>query len=462
MEYQGESVQPLLPYGVGIDCHSKFIAVCVMVQYEKDYIKFNKDFTTAWDDLLEAKQWALKIIRTESKPKIKIQSLTYTLESTSTYHLPIIKAWEGNPCVVNPLLAGHTRRKTDTLDANLLAFQCMTGLWPKSFIVRQDVMYLRLLMKERQNHQRRATAITNRINNYILRYGHTLGALKSVRAIENRSIIEDMCTGVGTYEKLSKLTHGKYICPGGIPPDVGELILNMYQDFDTAKQREKELEKQALIYAQSLDWEIEHGELINGKELIKKLKTIPGVGDMLVLSWLSEIVTPTRFPSMKHLAAFCGCDPSLKVSAGKVTSQTRRKGNATLHHHLVRSAAVLINSHKEPFGQWGYNIYKKHSKGGYRKAQGALARRIAVAMYIVHSRNVEFSYDSYNFYKIDIPDIALCDMKLTPRVEKLLIEYSSSKEIAEAFIKGELVQIKGFGSVAFKEIQSWINKYRKG
>ena len=462
MNQQGENVQPLNSYGVGVDCHSKFIAVCVMVMHNKDVIKFDRQFTTAWDDLLEAKKWVLHIIKTESKPKIKVETLTYTLESTSTYHLPIILAWEGQPCVVNPLLAGSTRRKTDTLDAKLLAYQNMTGLWPKSFMVSREVMYLKLLMKQRLSYQKRATALTNRINNYILRYGHTLGALKSVRAIENRSIIEDMCTGVGDYEKLKNLTHGKYICPGGIPRDVGELILTMYQEFDEMKEKEKEMEKKAMAYAKSIKWENGKGELIDGKELIKNLETIPGVGDILILTWLSEIVTPLRFPSMKHLAAFCGCDPSLKVSAGKVTSQTRRKGNKSLHNQLVRSAGTLINTHKEPFGQWGYVIYKKHAKGGYRKAQGAVARRIAIAMFIVHSRNVPFSYDSYNFYKIDIPEIELCDMHLSPRVEKLLGAYTTSKEIAEAFITGELIQIKGFGTVAFKEIQMWINKYRKG
>ena len=31
-EFNGDTVNPVRPYGVGIDCHSRFIQVCVLVQ----------------------------------------------------------------------------------------------------------------------------------------------------------------------------------------------------------------------------------------------------------------------------------------------------------------------------------------------------------------------------------------------------------------------------------------------
>ena len=33
-EIDGQTVRPVKPYGVGIDCHSRFIQVCVLVQRE--------------------------------------------------------------------------------------------------------------------------------------------------------------------------------------------------------------------------------------------------------------------------------------------------------------------------------------------------------------------------------------------------------------------------------------------
>ena len=53
---------------------------------------------------------------------------------------------------------------------------------------------------------------------------------------------------------------------------------------------------------------------------------------------LAEVCDPNRFVNSKQVAAFCGCDPSLKVSAGNVTSQVRRKGNARLHDALIGAA----------------------------------------------------------------------------------------------------------------------------
>ena len=42
-------------------------------------------------------------------PLVQADVLRYCIESTGTYHMPVLRAWEGIPCVVNPLLkAGAT------------------------------------------------------------------------------------------------------------------------------------------------------------------------------------------------------------------------------------------------------------------------------------------------------------------------------------------------------------------
>ena len=44
--------QVLYDYGVGIDCHSKFIQICVLCQFCGQVRRAEKEFTTAWDDLV--------------------------------------------------------------------------------------------------------------------------------------------------------------------------------------------------------------------------------------------------------------------------------------------------------------------------------------------------------------------------------------------------------------------------
>ena len=61
-----------------------------------------KEFTTAWDDLVRAKAWAMEVLGPLAKPDV----LRYCIESTGAYHMPVLLAWKAIPCVVNPLLAG--------------------------------------------------------------------------------------------------------------------------------------------------------------------------------------------------------------------------------------------------------------------------------------------------------------------------------------------------------------------
>jgi len=461
----GGIARPLHDYGVGVDTHRDFIQVCVLVR-EGSAIKMHEsEHRTTWEGLVNAGKWARQTIAGKSLPTIEPEPLRYAIESTSTYHLPVIKAMGGKPSIVNPMLAGSTKRKTDVLDARLLSYQSMTGLWPESFVIMPEIEELRLLMKQRDYSVRACTAITNRINNYIMRFGHTLGSYKSIRSMENRAMVEDMCEEDFVYAHDSpEIGPGQFICPDGLPHETRRMIKDMFNEHDAHDAKSKHFQKLALEHAKKISWETDCG-FVKGDALIKKLLTVPSVGELSALVWLSEIVTPLRFGSSPQLAAYCGCDPSLKVSAGKVTSQTRRKGNPKLHSQLLRVAGACINRHAEPFGQWGYAISKKHAKGGYKKACGAVARRIAVSLYYVHKRNEPFSYDKYNFYKIDVPFVQLSDMGFSTRLENILTlnGLTDSKSITNAYIVGKIHEFKGLGKKFAQDVNAWIqtNKNHK-
>lgn len=454
----GADVTLLHDYGVGIDTHRDFIQVCVLVKQGSAIKMFESEHRTTWEGLVNAGEWAINIIREKSIPTIEPEPLRYTIESTSTYHLPIIKAIKGKPSIVNPALAGSTKRKTDVLDARLLSFQSMTGLWPESYIIPPEKEEFRLLVKQRACHIRECTAISNRINNYILRFGHTLGSNGSIRHMENRAVIEDMCEEDYVYKDSPlKIGANQFICPDGLPKEAKKILKDMYIEYDDHNLKADSYHNLAMECAKRIYWETGCG-YVKGDALIKNLLTVPSVGELTALVWLAEIVTPLRFKTAPQLAAYCGCDPSLKVSAGKVTSQTRRKGNTKLHSQLTKIAGSCINHHTEPIGRWGYALSKKHVKGGYKKASGAVARRIAVALYYVHMHNMPFSYEKYNFYKIDVPDILVSNMGFTKRLENILIlnGLTNSKAIAESFLLGKIYEIKGFGGRSVQAVNDWI------
>ena len=59
---EGIEVQQTKAYGVGIDTHSKFIQVSVLVKRDMKFFEYRHEFPTDWNSLVEAKSWGLHII----------------------------------------------------------------------------------------------------------------------------------------------------------------------------------------------------------------------------------------------------------------------------------------------------------------------------------------------------------------------------------------------------------------
>ena len=400
---EGIEVQQSKAYGVGIDCHSKFIQVSVIVKRDLRTYEYRREYNTDWNSLTDAHSWIIAIISSFSSPPVDMSKpLHYCIESTSTYHIPVIMAFEGKPAIVNPQIAGANKRKTDVLDAKMLAFHDLTGVWPESFLPSAEVKTLRVLINERNHYKHLATVSSNRINNAILRFGYTIGRDGSVtRNKIVRAIIED---------EISDSPSGSWsnLCPIGIPEEVRPAIRDEYALYDHLQSQERFYQQQAIEKASTMSWETDKGP-VEGITLIDILTTAPGIGTMTAVIWLSNIVTPLRFPNSKAIAAYCGLDPSLKISAGKVTSTVKRGGHRDLHGALCMCASVLIKNHNELFGQWGFNLYKQ--TGRWKKATNAVARKLAVALYHMNMKAEPFSYDKYNLIRDTVViDISLDDL----------------------------------------------------
>jgi hypothetical protein len=188
--------------------------------------------------------------------------------------------------------------------------------------------------------------------------------------------------------------------------------------------------------------------------------SVPGVGQTTAMTWLAEVCDPRRFTDAKEVSAYSGCDPSLKVSAGKVTSHTRRRGNLRLHWALVQAATGLLRRPGTPLAQWGLSLQGRHKKGGYRKATGALARRLAVMLWHVHRLGVKFDPSKYCFEAVPpVPCVPIAAMGLAPRVTALLAGYGDSRAAAAAYYKGHLASLPGFGPAAMQALGKWIHEH---
>lgn len=435
--------QVLQPYGVGVDCHSKFIAVCVLYQRRNKVLRREQSFGVSWPELEKARDWIVSIVGNKYS-----EHLRYCIESTGTYHMPVLIAFRGKPTVVNPTLASPTRRKTDVLDARLLAHHSITGMWPESFVPSGDGIVLRVLWAARNEAVRAATRASNRLNNIILRFGHTLGAVASVRSEENKMLLRSMVEGV--------VPDVPNVSPLGLPEAVRPVVAELVADTERFRDKAREAQNEALLFVQSRRWPTA-SRSIKGGDLLPLLMTVPGVGMITALTWLSEVIDPRRFLNDRQVAAYAGCDPSLKVSAGKVTEYARRKGNERLHKALNYAASSLLRDPRSPLASWGLSIAGRHKKGGYRKAIGAVSRRIGVGLWHVHRKGEPFDMSGYHFdRKPSFDEAPKESIGLSPRQLSLLPEgLESAGDIAAAFQAGRLGAVRGLGEGAFEKIKLW-------
>ena len=76
-------------YGIGIDCHSKFIEICIRYRNGNQIQKSQAHFSTQWKDLVAAREWCITVLKTKADPKPDLsEPLHYLVVCASTRRLP--------------------------------------------------------------------------------------------------------------------------------------------------------------------------------------------------------------------------------------------------------------------------------------------------------------------------------------------------------------------------------------
>ncbi len=332
----GQHDRKVYPYGVGIDCHSTFSEICVLIPQGADLTTLRLKANADWPQLRTAHEWVVNTLRRHGI-ELRTEELRDTLESTGQYHMPLCLAWKGRPSIINPSDTSTTRRKTDVLDAGKLALQSLTGL--------------------------------------------------------------------------------------------------------------------------------DRGRTVKGVELLENLDTVPWVGTWTACVWLAEVGDICRFSHPKKLCAYAGLDPSLGVSAGKVTSRLMRKGNVRLSVALRNATrAAVCNPRRSSFTGWVRGYIGRHPNAGKSKALKAMARRVCKALYYVHLRCEPFSEAMYRplLSESSYPQCSVDDMGFTPHVVRILKknELLTSKQVVEAFY-GDLARRPGCGSSTVRQVAAWVNQQQR-
>jgi len=149
---------------------------------------------------VRATVWTMEVLGSLAQADV----LRCCIESTGAYHMPFLRAWQAIPGVVNPLLA-PLRRKTDVLDARMLAHHSITGIWKPSFIPTESAQVLRVLWAARGEAVRAATRASNRLNKYGIGYA---GSQSAVAAKRSAGALHN----ISSRQVIVALRHGPCFC----------------------------------------------------------------------------------------------------------------------------------------------------------------------------------------------------------------------------------------------------------
>jgi transposase len=455
---KGQHDRKVFPYGVGIDCHSKFFEICVHVPAGNQLATHRLRVSAEWRQLNIGRQWVLRTLATHGIG-VRGEDLRYALESTGQYHMPLCLAWKGKPAIINPSDTAKTRRKTDVLDADKLALQSLTGLWRESWVAPATVQELRVVTIQRSKLVSERTRLSNRINGDLLRFGHTIGQLGPVTGKLVRPLIEDFCTNgrVALYSQ--------YFSDQTLPPLVIRVFERRWRRIDQIGTEVDELETLALKHIKENTWPVGGGRLVTGGELVKNLESAPGVGTWTACVWLAEIGDINRFSHVKKLCAYAGLDPSLGASAGHVISRLTRKGNGRLQNALRNATrGALSSARATSFTGWVRGYIGRHANAGKSKALKAMARRLCKALYHVHLRCEPFDDRKYRplLSESSYRQCTVQEMGFSSQVTRILKESGllTSKQIVEAFYS-DLGRRPGCGKTTVQRVADWINRQQK-
>jgi transposase len=323
-------MEVIYPRCCGLDVHAKTVVACLCVQGQKQI----RTFTTMTDGLLQLSDW------------LAAAGCTHVaIESTGVYWRPVFNIFE---CDFEVLLinAHHIKtvpgRKTDVRDCEWICDLLRHGLLKASFIPPLQIRELRELTRHRQTLVRDLAAVANRIQKLIESANIKLGQVATdVLGYSGRLMLNALASGETDAEKMAQFAKGKLkaktaqleqALTGRLTSTQHFLLKELLQQYDHLQGAIDNT--QAEIQRQLNDCQDPFLE-----EAVNLLQTIPGVGERVAETIVSEIGTEmSRFPTAAHLASWAGICPGNHQSAGKQLSGKTRKGNVYVRGALTQAA----------------------------------------------------------------------------------------------------------------------------
>jgi transposase len=243
--------------------------------------------------------------------------------------------------------------KTDRVDARVLAELSRRDLVPELWLASVQERADRERIRRRMHLVHLRTSARNRIFGLLTQWG----LRRSLKALRGPDALEDLAEN-------------------GVPEVWRQSILTLLALIDDLDRRIEPLERELRPYARK-------------DPRVKLLMTIPGVAELLGLTFACEIGNVTRFASARKLVGYSGLTPRITQSGlSSRTGQITKTGPATLRWAAVEAAQQAYRA-TNPWHRLYTDTKNKHGKANPAKA--AVARKILIAAWHILSREEPFT-----------------------------------------------------------------------
>ncbi len=165
-------------YGIGIDCHSRFIQVCVLVQAGPEVLQFQQTFSTSWEDLLSSAQWARNTLlgarknfdKILKRQPLAVNKLRFNIEST----------------YFSPRLSNERKELASMIKKNEEVLVMFAGVAPFSIVLAKNSKAKKVYSNEinrKANKYAQQNVLLNKLDNKVVLIP---GGIKRVSRTLNR------------------------------------------------------------------------------------------------------------------------------------------------------------------------------------------------------------------------------------------------------------------------------------
>jgi transposase len=271
-----------------------------------------------------------------------------------------------NPLKVKAI--AEAKIKTDKIEATILAHLLRADLMPIAHVPGKYARELRLALRERIYFVRLRTMVKNRIHTIFDCYPEEVKKLK----------LKTDLFGKAGREQLKTMSLS----------DIDRMVVDRKCEFID------DLNK----YIKASEGTIK--ALVKGHADMKRLMSIPGVGQFTAWLLIAELDGITRFGNAKKLAAYAGLVPSTYSSGGKTFHGSIIKGgNKYIRWAMIEAIIPAIRTDEEL--REDYERIK--AKKGYNKAKVAVARKLLTIVY--HVLKEKRNYKKKNKLERDLKSI---------------------------------------------------------